>query len=87
VYGARRDATADSLGLMARAMTDLSGRVEAASRQIVDTARRFESHLSGEAKAAGAGEMPEAGVGAALEALHDALDRILAAASELRSTG
>ncbi|MEI8303385.1 MAG: hypothetical protein WCG13_08820 [Burkholderiales bacterium] len=87
VEASRRDATADSLGLMARAMTDLSGRVEAASRQIVDTARRFESHLSGEAKAAGAGEMPEAGVGAALEALQDALDRILAAASELRSTG
>jgi len=86
VEASRGDAAADSLGLMARAMTDLSGRVEAASRQIVDTARRFERHVSGEPQTAGAGEGAALGVDAALGALQDSLDRILAGASELRST-
>jgi methyl-accepting chemotaxis protein len=86
VEATRRDASADSLGLMARAVTDLSGRVEAASRQIVDIARRFDAHLSGDVQARGADGSPQAGVGPAIEALQDALDRILAGASELRST-
>ncbi|MBU6271950.1 MAG: hypothetical protein KGQ67_11650 [Betaproteobacteria bacterium] len=84
VEAARPESDTGSLGLMARAVTDLSSRVEAASRQIVDTARRFERHLAADSVSLQPGQPAEAGALPALTGLQESLDRILASASELR---
>jgi methyl-accepting chemotaxis protein len=85
VEASRRNAPADGFEQLAQAVTTLADQVASASRQIVATAGRFESHLVGSASAAGAGVSPEAPGQSALEALQDSLDRILAGASELRT--
>jgi len=85
VEAARQEPAGGSLGLMARAVTDLSHQVEAGCRQIADTSRRFESHLATDPEEGKPDPTQEPAAIRALEALQEAIDRMLACASELRS--
>ena len=85
VEAARQEPADGSLGLMARAVTDLSHQVEAGCRQIADTSRRFESHLATDPEEGKPDPTQESAAIRALEALQEAIDRMLACASELRS--